>query len=67
MLFLDQMRLVILFQVKNAVENLSPFAWLAVIAQYDAVESHVSPIFSLAQIAKAIFHTTLPQLKFHRC
>lgn len=57
----------ILFHIKDAVESLCPFARLAIIAQYGAIENHVSPIFPLAQIAKAIFHSTLPQLKLHRC
>ena len=61
------MCLVILFQVKNAIENLRPFARLAVIAQYDAIENMVNPIFLLAQIAEAVFHTALDKLILHRC
>ncbi len=59
------MRLMILFHVKDAVESLCPFARLAVIAQYGAIENHIGPIFPLVQITKAIFHPALPQLKLH--
>ena len=59
------MRLIILFQVKNAIENLRPFARLTIVAQYGAIESHISPIFLSAQIAKAILHPKLPQLELH--
>ena len=57
----------ILFHIKDAVESLCPFARLAIIAQYDAIENLVSPIFLLAQVAKAILHPKLPQLGLHRC
>ena len=55
----------ILFHIKDAIESPCPFTWLAVIAQYGAIESHVGPIFPLAQIAEAVFHHSLAQLKLH--
>ena len=61
------MRPVILFHVKDAVESLRPLASLAVVPQYDTVENLISPIFPLAQIAKAILHPELPQLELYRC
>ena len=65
--YTNLMRFVILFHVKNAIESLRPLARLAVIAQDDAIENHISPIFLSAQIAKAILHPKLPQLELHRC
>ena len=55
----------ILFHIKDAIESPCPFTWLAVIAQYGAIENHVSPILLLAQIAEAVFHPALAQLELH--
>ena len=60
LLSVNLMRLVVLFHVKDAIESFRPFARLAVIAQYDAIENEVSPIFPLVQITKGVFHPTLP-------
>ena len=58
------MCLVILFQVKNAIESPCPFPWLA-IAKNNAVEPRVPQILLLAQIAEAVFHPALAQLELH--